>query len=300
MGDGLIGAIDVGRFVVEPFTAAARFDFDAFSAVVETSVRMLDDAIEQHVVTDPGGDDGGLAAERPVGLGVTGLADALTMLDVRYDSSAGREMAAAIARRLRDSAYAASADLARERGACPGFDAQTFLASDGAARLPQWLRRRIAEQGLRNLRLTALFPMERLSIAFADCASSGIDPPAVWLSSLSMPAVDGRVEVYGWENRAHRLYDALGHDVNRLPPAFQLAAQVGIGGAIRMAGVISPFMDAPFSRALKIPGAASADARREAAMAAWTAGIGMVSIDGWQGVQADDRMTEGSARLACS
>ena len=293
MGDGFLGTVDVGRFVVEPFTEYARFDFDGLSAVAEVAVRMLDNAVERAILA--GSADVDLVSRRPIGLGMTGLADALTMLGLRYDAPAGREMAAAVARRLRDAAYAASAGLARERGACPGFDAGAFLASGRAGRLPPWLRDRILEGGMRNLQVTALFPMEKLSVAFADCASSGTEPSPSWLSSLRAHS-EGGFEPYGCENRAHRLYRALGHDEKRLPVAFRFAARTGVGARIEMAGMVAPFVDTPPGKVVMLPVGAPADARQDAVLSAWRAGLGMLSVEMQDSVAGNDRKRRSMAR----
>ena len=113
-----LGSIDLTRFVNDAFAEKAAFDFDAFGKVVEVSVRMLDNVLEvtawpleqQHQEA---------MAKRRVGLGFTGLGDALIMLRLRYDSVEARAMAARISEAMRDSAYRASVELARERGAFP-------------------------------------------------------------------------------------------------------------------------------------------------------------------------------------
>ena len=299
MGDGFLGAIDVGRFVVEPFTERAYFDFHGLSAVAEVAVRMLDNAIERAILAGSASVDDALVSRRPVGLGMTGVADVLAMLGLRYDEAAGREMAVAIARRLRDAAYAASAELARERGACPGFDVGAFMASGRANRLPPWLCERILEGGLRNLQVTALFPMEKLSIAFADCASSGTEPPESWRSSLRLHG-QGGVQLYGFENRAHRLYCALGHDENRLPVAFQSAARVGFTARIEMAGRVALFVDTPPSQVMTLPADVSASVRREAVLSAWRAGLGMVSVETRDGRVGDGQKCGSLARPVSS
>ncbi len=285
MGDGFLGAVDVGRFVVEPFTEYARFDFDGLSAVAEVAVRMLDNAVERAILAGSANVDEDLVRRRPIGLGMTGLADALTMLGLRYDAPAGREMAAAVARRLRDAAYAASAGLARERGACPGFDAEAFLASGTAGRLPPWLRDRILTSGMRNLQVTALFPMEKLSVAFADCASSGTEPPESWRSSPR-----------GFENRAYRLYRTIGSDRKRLPATWRSAACVDFRARIEMAGMVAPFVDTPPGKVVTLPAGASADMRHEAVLLAWREGLGMLSVEMQDSVAGDEHEHRSMAR----
>src|SRR5262249_27766185 len=122
-----LGSIDLTRFVQEPFTPQATFDFAGMRAVVAVAVRMLDNVLDVTVwpLPEQGRE---AAAKRRIGLGFTGLGDALIMLALRYDAEEGRTMAAAIAREMRDAAYLASIDLAQEKGAFPLFDAEKYLA----------------------------------------------------------------------------------------------------------------------------------------------------------------------------
>jgi ribonucleoside-diphosphate reductase alpha chain len=148
-----LGSIDLTQFVAAPFSADARFDFDAFAAVVPVAVRMLDDVLEVTSWPLPQQRDEALS-QRRVGLGFTGLADTLVMLGLHYDSDPARETAAHIARTLRDAAYAASIDLARERGPFPRFDADGLLREGAfASRLTTELQSSIREHGLRNSHL---------------------------------------------------------------------------------------------------------------------------------------------------
>ena len=122
-------------------------------------------------------------SKRRVGLGFTGLGDALLMLGLRYDRDEGRQQAAAIARALRDAAYRASVELAKEKGAFARFDARHYLAPPRfASRLPDDIRAAIARHGLRNSHLLAIAPTGTISLAFADNASNGIEPAFSWTS----------------------------------------------------------------------------------------------------------------------
>src|SRR5690606_27462559 len=144
-----LGSLNLTAYVKDPFTESASFDFELMDRVTKISVRMLDHVLtatkwpleEQRREAD---------AKRRLGRGFTGLGDALIMLGVRYDSDEGRELAAKMACLLRDAAYEASVELAKERGAFPLFDAQRYLESGFAARLPSTLKDAIRAHGLRN------------------------------------------------------------------------------------------------------------------------------------------------------
>src|SRR2546429_9775005 len=131
-----LGSIDLTRYVTDSFTERARFDFEHFARTVEVAVRMLDNVLE--VTAWPLMQQRTEAmAKRRVGLGFTGLGDALIMLRLRYDSDDARRMAATISEAMRDAAYRGSVELARERGAFPLFNADLYLSgSSFAARLP--------------------------------------------------------------------------------------------------------------------------------------------------------------------
>jgi ribonucleoside-diphosphate reductase alpha chain len=134
-----LGSLNLTSYVSAPFTDEVAFDFDLLSRVTKVAVRMLDNVLtatkwplqEQAREAE---------AKRRLGLGFTGLGDALIMLGVRYDSEQGRDLAAAIARVIRDAAYAASVDLAQERGAFPALDAEQYLQGEFVSRLPDDLK----------------------------------------------------------------------------------------------------------------------------------------------------------------
>src|SRR5262249_47837341 len=122
-----LGSIDLTRFVSSPFTEKASFDFERFGKVVATSTRMLDNVLE--ITAWPLEQQRKEAmAKRRVGLGFTGLGDALIMLRLKYDTDEARAMAAKISESMRDHAYRASVELARERGAFPLFNADLYLS----------------------------------------------------------------------------------------------------------------------------------------------------------------------------
>src|SRR5947208_11371293 len=130
-----LGSIDLTRFISHPFTEKAGFDFEKFGRVIETSVRMLDNVLEVTAwPLEPQRQEA--MAKRRVGLGFTGLGDALIMLRLKYDTDEARRMAARVAEAMRDQAYQGSVELARERGAFPLFNADLYLSgSSFAARL---------------------------------------------------------------------------------------------------------------------------------------------------------------------
>ncbi len=163
-----LGSIDLTPFVREPFGARARFDFDAFGKVVRPGIRMLDNVLDATVWPLKQQHEEA-RAKRRVGLGFTGLGDALIMLGLRYDTEEARRMAAKISETMRDEAYAASIELAREKGAFPLLDAAQYLAKPRfASRLPEKLKGEIRRHGIRNSHLLSIAPTGTISLAFAD------------------------------------------------------------------------------------------------------------------------------------
>jgi ribonucleoside-diphosphate reductase alpha chain len=165
--------------------------------------------------------------KRRIGLGFTGLGDALVMLNLRYDGAPARAFAARIGERLRDAAYDASADLAVERGAFPLFNADLYLSGGSfASRLPQALKERIRTQGMRNSHLLSIAPTGTISLAFADNASNGIEPPYSWRYLRKKRQSDGSFAEYPVEDHAWRLYRHLKGDDAPLTPAFVTALEM--------------------------------------------------------------------------
>src|SRR5687767_8160297 len=247
-----LGSIDLTRFVKDPFSEKAAFEFDRFGKVVATSIRMLDNVLEvtawpleqQHQEA---------MAKRRVGLGFTGLGDALIMLRLRYDSTEARAMAARIAESMRDHAYRASAELARERGAFPLFNADLYLSGTSfASRLPQDLKQLIQKQGIRNSHLLSIAPTGTISLAFADNASNGIEPPFSWTYTRRKRTADGWQE-YPVEDHAFRRYRAMQGDADALPPYFVTALEISAQAHQQMVAAVAPFVDTSISKTVNVP-----------------------------------------------
>ncbi len=248
-----LGSIDLTRFVREPFEVNAQFDDSAFAALAGIAVRMLDNVLDITVWPLPQQHDEA-RNKRRVGLGFTGLGDALIMLGLHYDSDAARAMAQRIARTLRDAAYEASADLARERGAFALFNADLFLSgSSFASRLPAALRERIRSDGLRNSHLLSIAPTGTISLAFADNASNGIEPPFSWRYTRKKRMADGSFKEYAVEDHAWRLFHHLRGADAPLPPAFVTALELSAQAHGSMVAAVAPFIDTSISKTVNVP-----------------------------------------------
>jgi len=248
-----LGSVDLTHFVQRPFEPGAGFDEAGFAEVCATAVRMLDNVLDVTVWPLPQQHDEA-RAKRRIGLGFTGLGDALVMLGLRYDSEQARAMARRISMVMRDAAYDASADLAKERGAFPLFNADLFLSrASFASRLPQALKDKIRAQGLRNSHLLSIAPTGTISLAFADNASNGIEPAFSWTYTRKKREADGSFKEYAVEDRAWRLYrHLLGADAP-LTEAFVTALEMSAEAHASMVAAVAPFIDTSISKTVNVP-----------------------------------------------
>jgi ribonucleoside-diphosphate reductase alpha chain len=248
-----LGSINLTRFVQDPFTEAAAFDYDKFGRIVEVSVRMLDNVLDVTAWPLKAQHEEAMNKRR-VGLGFTGLGDALIMLRLRYDTDEARRAAARISEAMRDAAYRASSELARERGAFPLFNADMYLSGTSfAARLPQELKVLIRKQGIRNSHLLSIAPTGTISLAFADNASNGIEPPFSWTYTRKKRMADGTLKEFPVEDYAWRLYKHGGGDVSALPPYFVTALELSAASHKDMVAAVAPYIDTSISKTVNVP-----------------------------------------------
>ena len=249
-----LGPVILTRFVKHPFGfgGVPSFDFDAFERVVATQVRALDNVLDVTFWPLPQQREES-AAKRRIGVGFTGLGNALAMLCLRYDREEGRGKAAKIAERMRNAAYTASIALAKEKGAFPKFEADGYLETGTfASRLPDAIQAEIRRHGIRNSHLLSIAPTGTVSLAFADNASNGIEPPFSWMYRRKKREADGSTSEYAVEDHAWRLYRELGGDVNALPDYFVNALGMTAGEHIAMMQAVQPFVDTAISKTVNV------------------------------------------------
>jgi ribonucleoside-diphosphate reductase alpha chain len=276
-----LGSINLARFVRLPFMEDAELDFEAMRAVAAVAVRMLDNVLDA-TVWPLNEQQSEAAAKRRIGLGFTGLGDALLMLRRRYDTEEGRQMAARIAGELRDAAYAASVELAKEKGPFPLFEAERYLAAPHfASRLSEELKAEIRRHGIRNSHLIAIAPTGTISLAFADNASNGIEPAFSWFYTRKKRMADETRREYRVEDHAYRLFKHL-HGIDEevtvvpfdslrvkpqgsvwvesdakrytmLPSYFVTALEMSALDHMRMSAAVQPFVDTAISKTVNVP-----------------------------------------------
>jgi ribonucleoside-diphosphate reductase alpha chain len=268
-----LGSIDLTRFVIDPFSDEARFDFDAFAEVIAVAVRMLDNVLDA-TPWPLRQQDNESKAKRRVGLGYTGLGDALLMLGFKYDTEAARAMAAKVTEYMRDRAYSTSIDLAKERGAFPMFNADLYLSGGNfASRLPSDLKDRIRRHGIRNSHLLAIAPTGTISLAFADNASNGIEPPFSWTYTRKKRMADGTHKEFRVEDHAWRLYRHLFGEDAKLPSYFVTALEISADAHQAMVAAVAPFIDTSISKTVNVAEDYPYAEFEELYLKAWKAGL---------------------------
>ncbi len=268
-----LGSIDLTRFVREPFNDKTHFDFAGFSELCRIATRMLDNVLDVTVWPLPQQQQE-MRNKRRVGLGFTGLGDALVMLGLRYDSQPARDMARKISEAMRDAAYEASNELARERGAFPLFNADMYLSSPRfASRLPAALKEKIRKHGLRNSHLLSIAPTGTISLAFADNASNGIEPAFSWHYTRKKRMPDGSLKEYAVEDHAWRLYRHLKGENTPLTPAFVTALEMSAQDHAAMVAAVAPCIDTAISKTVNVPADYPYADFQDLYLQAWKAGL---------------------------
>ena len=250
-GACLLGSVNLARFVNRPFEPEAALDTEAFDHTVETAVRMLDNVIE--VSRFPLEMQAAEArAKRRIGLGVTGLADALIFCGVRY----GSERAVALTRewlaRLQRSAYLASIGLAKEKGAFPLYEREPYLAGETVAGLDADIREGIAANGIRNALLTSIAPTGTISV-FAGNVSSGIEPVFALTHIRQVRMPDGEQRPEPVTDYALRAYRRLKGEDAPLPDYFVDAQSLSPHEHVRMQAAAQAFIDSSISKTINVP-----------------------------------------------
>ncbi len=245
-----LGSINLPRFVRRPFDSAAALDLEAIASTATLAVRFLDDVLD--VTRFPLPQQAAVSrATRRVGLGFTGLADALCMLGLRYDSPAARELAGETMRTICLAAYGASAQLAAEKGAFPAFDRARYLDAPFVRRLPAALRDRIASAGIRNSHLTVVAPAGTISL-LAGNVSSGIEPLFEFDARRRVLGRDGLPLEFTTTAHSVRLWRD-GEGDTPLPQAFVTARDVDPAAHLAMQAAVQPWVDGAIAKTINLP-----------------------------------------------
>jgi ribonucleoside-diphosphate reductase alpha chain len=243
-----LGSLNLTCFVRSPFTREARLDLDALGETAAVAVRLLDDVIDASGFPLPAQQQAALRSRR-IGLGITGLADALVMLGAVYGDERSLRLAAEAMRTIRDAAFRASVGLAREKGAFPAFDRDRYLQTPFIRALPDDIRDAIAASGVRNSHLIAIAPTGTISL-LAGNVSSGLEP--VFAAEQSR-LIAGEPAPVGLVDRAAALWRERHPGGAPLPPAYVTAGDLPVLAHLKMQAALQPYVDNSISKTINAP-----------------------------------------------
>jgi ribonucleoside-diphosphate reductase alpha chain len=245
-----LGSINLTQFVQQPFSGNARFDLEGIRQITQTAVRMLDNVItisgfplqkqkEKAVQT------------RRIGLGITGLGDALIILGLHYGSTQARSLADKIMTEICNTAYRTSAELAKEKSPFPLYVEDSFMKNTFIQRLPDEIQNEILKNGIRNSHLLSIAPTGSISI-LANNVSSGLEPVYDFKYSRKILNRDGTTSTYEIADYAYRLWKEQNPD-RPLPDYFVRARDLAPKDHLAMQAVLQKHVDNSISKTINIP-----------------------------------------------
>ena len=268
-GACLLGSINLPTLVKDAFEAHSSMDMKALDHLVRVAVRAMDNVVDASRFPLPE-QQAEAKAKRRIGLGVTGLADALLMVGLRYGSEEAAKVTEVWMHAIARAAYLASVDLAKEKGAFPLFEAEGFLASGNMAQMDKDVREAIAQHGIRNALLTSVAPTGTISL-YAGNVSSGIEPVFAYAYTRKVLQKDGSRTEEEVVDYAVRLWREKFGD-RPLPDHFVNAQTLPPLDHVRMQAAAQKWVDSSISKTINCPEDISFDAFKEVYMAAWDQG----------------------------
>ncbi|PTE22342.1 adenosylcobalamin-dependent ribonucleoside-diphosphate reductase [Cereibacter changlensis JA139] len=268
-GACLLGSINMATLVSGAFTPEATLDLAALDKLVRLAVRMMDNVVDASRFPLPQQAQEA-QAKRRIGLGVTGLADALLMVGQRYGSVEAAEQTEVWMKAIARAAYLASVDLAKEKGAFPLFDAEKYLASGSLTHMDEDVREAIRTHGIRNALLTSIAPTGTISL-YAGNVSSGIEPVFAYAYKRKVLQKDGTRTEEEVVDYAVRLWRET-HGDAPLPDYFVNAQTLAPLEHVRMQAAAQKWIDSSISKTINCPEDISFDDFAEVYMAAWDQG----------------------------
>ena len=268
-GACLLGSINMARLVTDPFEDAAALDVNALNELVATAVRMMDNVVDASRFPLEA-QRAEAQAKRRIGLGVTGLADALLMLGLRYGSDEAARQTERWLHAIARAAYLASVELAKEKGAFPLFDAEKYLASGTMQMMDEDVRNAIREHGIRNALLTSIAPTGTISL-YAGNVSSGIEPVFAYAYTRKVLQKDGtRTEEEVVDYAVQMWRDKFGD--RELPDYFVNAQTLAPLEHVKMQAAAQKWVDSSISKTINCPEDISFEAFKDVYMEAFETG----------------------------
>ncbi|MBO9396346.1 adenosylcobalamin-dependent ribonucleoside-diphosphate reductase [Shimia sp. R9_2] len=268
-GACLLGSINLARLVTDPFEKAAELNEAALTELVATAVRMMDNVVDaSKFPLEQQAQEA--QAKRRIGLGVTGLADALLMLGLKYGTEEAAAQTEAWMKAIARASYLASVELAKEKGAFPLFDKEKYLAGGMVQDLDEDVKAAIAEHGIRNALLTSIAPTGTISL-YAGNVSSGIEPVFAYAYTRKVLQKDGsRTEEEVVDYAVQLWRDKFGD--KELPDYFVNAQTLEPAAHVRMQAAAQKWIDSSISKTINCPEDISFDAFKDVYMQAWDTG----------------------------
>ncbi len=268
-GACLLGSINLARLVDNPFGEDAALDIAALNDLVAIAVRMMDNVVDASRFPLPQQEQEA-KAKRRIGLGVTGLADALLMLGLKYGTPEAAAQTGEWLRAIATASYRTSARLAAEKGAFPLFEAEPYLASDMMRKMDAETRELVAKHGIRNALLTSIAPTGTISL-YAGNVSSGIEPVFAYAYTRKVLQPDGSRTEEGVVDYAVKLFREEFGDAD-LPEHFVNAQTLAPLDHVRMQAAAQEWIDSSISKTINCPEDISFDDFQQVYMEAWDSG----------------------------
>jgi ribonucleoside-diphosphate reductase alpha chain len=268
-GACLLGSINLARLVSNPFEASAEMDPVKLDEIVRLAIRMMDNVVDASRFPLPLQEEEA-RNKRRIGLGVTGLADALLMLGLRYGSPEAAAQTEAWMKLIARASYLASVDLAKEKGAFPLFDAEKYLASGNMMQMDEDVRAAIAKHGIRNALLTSIAPTGTISL-YAGNVSSGIEPVFAYAYTRKVLQPDGSRTEEEVVDYAVQMWRDLKGDAP-LPDYFVNAQTLAPLDHVRMQAAAQKWIDSSISKTINCPEDIAFEDFKSVYMEAWDSG----------------------------
>lgn len=279
-----LGSLMLHKFVDDPFTEHAELNFYKLGQAIHTAVRFLDNIIDINTFPSPIYKNY-QERYRTIGLGYTGLADALVMLGYKYDTHEARRFVGKLTEFIAYSAYSASVDLAKEKGSFPGFCKEAFVKSGFLEKHRtsselDWnlLIENIQTHGIRNAKLLSVAPTGTMSLVFGNNCSSGIEP-IFSLEYDRMVKMGGqseadaqKVTVQDYAYGIHQKMMKDGCNVFFYPP-FVTALEMSVEDHVKMLATIAYNVDMSVSKTINVPTDYPYDKCKDIYVECWKSGV---------------------------
>jgi ribonucleoside-diphosphate reductase alpha chain len=260
-GACLLGSINLARLVKNPFEDNAELDLEALKELTRTAVRFLDNVID--ISRFPlEAQRAEAQAKRRIGLGVTGLADALIFCRTKYGSPESLVLIDRWLETISHAAYRASAELAREKGPFPLFDAEEYPKRPFVNTLPDDIRELIAQHGIRNGLLTSIAPTGTISL-FAGNVSSGIEPVFAYTYNRRVLLPDGAGREETVRDFAVEAFRARYGEETPLPDYFVNAQTLEPADHLAVQAAAQKHIDSSISKTINVPRSISFEAFKD-------------------------------------